>query len=381
MRNLLLLAVLTLIAGCTKDSQYEKAPESTDHNPEVSIGNDFPQQDSKQQTPTRPSEIKLGLNDVSILIPYFKHPALFKTMPSFLDYFPSSHLKALDNTLRSDNETADQNTTLARIGTDQSYFDYRLVSIRFDPCANVLSPMTTPSCEAEIRLVWQRAVKASDTDYFFDDNVIHTIHAVASEEFTAIVKQLRVLKGNAKHETYDLPLLPSPTIEKEGPNSSYLKGLLSLVKANTKNLIGIAYFANTSKTLGNWPMFRLDRSGESLYETDIPVAHAKIQRMTGRSFLSKPMPLGITADANALENPRLHSTLDTDCASCHRANNETNKGLGQYENSNFDLTARFATGSKVSLQMFSYFDQQIKITPRVINTSAEICDYINSGKF
>ncbi len=379
MRNLLLLAVLTLAAGCTEDSQYEKAPEAD--SPEVSLGNDFPQQDSKEQTPIRPSEVKLGLNDVSILIPYFKHPALFSSMPSFLDYFPSSYLKDMDSTLRADNETADQNTTFARIGTDRSYFDYRLVSIRFDPCANVLYPMSTPSCEPEIRLVWQRVVKASDTDYFFDDNVIHTIHSVTPGEFKTIVGQLRVLKVNAKVETYNLPLLPSPIIEKEGPNSVYLKGLLALVKSNTKNLIGIAYFANTSKTLGNWPMFRLDRSGESLYETNIPVANAKIQRMTGRSSLSNPTPLGKTADANALENPRLHSTLDTDCASCHRANADANKGLGKYENSNFDLTARFATGSKVSLQMFSYFDQQIKITPRVINTSAEICDFINSGKF
>lgn len=404
-RSFWLLLPLISIAACT-DSQEVPAADTSD-TPIVQITNGMPD-DADSQTPITIDfdKIKLGLNDVSILFPYLVHRELFTLMPEVKSFLPEGSLTKIDETLRMNDPEADQQSTFARLGDNQEFFNYRLVSARLDPCANLRERSTVDDCQGELRLVWQKVLGSKPEEFFFDDNVLHSIHALSRDQVRTVIKSLKTLKVVSRMDTLDQPLLPNPTLVKQGLDTPYFRGLLALIRRHAKpaNLKGLAFFANTSKTLGNWPMLRLNfDEGVATPELIPGTNNAYVQRMFGRLELSAPtppaeidskifdagQPAEVFASSFRLENPLLHSTQNTDCASCHRADLERSKAQklfpnyalpsDAYRNGNWDLSAKYGIGSPLSLQMFSYFDNNVKIAPRVINTTAEICDLINSG--
>ncbi len=378
----------------------------------------------------RDSKAKLGLNDVSILLPYQKFPGLFQQAPK-LNEIPNPELFAaglpaaeldgqafvsadillkIDRTLQDDNKNLDELSVFFRM-TPQNFFEYRLAGIRFDPCANQLEVGKDESkCRHEFRLVWQqRDVKRNR----FLDNNIHAIHQMTSEQFQEIVASLRQLKSQAKTDTLAMALQPNPTIVEEGLESSYYKGIIGLVHryVRASNLIEVAFLAETNQS-GHWPMLKLKANDGEFSAITIPGTETKengssffVQRMDGRSTLDDPIPLGNGKDnlftavddkakfANAfrIENPLKHSAHETDCAGCHRASLEKLEALEKNpalkapkdayrskSQSNWNLQALFPKSNEQSLQLFSYFLNAAEISPRTINESAEVADFINS---
>jgi hypothetical protein len=365
-------------------------------------------------------KVMLGLNDVSILLPYNTRPELFTTAPRIdatpdpetfakglpaapVDgsaFVPEDILRSIDKVLADDSENQDELSVFFRVAP-QKMFEYRLAAIRFDPCANVLSIKGDETkCRHEFRLVWQHAKRNR-----FEDNNIHAIYQMNDIQFAEIVATLRELKASAKVDSLGEALQPNPTIAAEGLDSAYYRGVIGLVHRyiRASNLIDIAFLAETSQG-GHWPMLKLgvkDKVASTLplVATDSP--ELKVQRMDSRGRLDLPFPLGTTKDAifnvedpqtlfaNAvrLQNPRLHDVDNLDCASCHRSElikqdlgdlSSFVSPEGAYVNKNWNLKALFGIADQESLQMFSFFFGSVKIAPRVINESAEVADYINS---
>ncbi len=353
-------------------------------------------------------KVQLGLNDVSVLLPYNEQPSLFDTSPTIESFVSKDILLAIDKTLSDDDENMDELSVFFRNG-NREFFTYRLVSFRVDPCANKIAIKgKLNKCRPEFRVVWQRHTKGRKQ---FEDNNIHAIHVLSKPEFSTVVDSLRAIKLSSPLDTQALPLSPNPVIAKEGLESPYYKGMMDLVKtyARPDNLKEVAFLAETSQG-GHWPMLKLEINGSEAKAVAVPGTEKNeegkpffVQRMDGRSELEDPLPLGKSAhnlfkvrgqdaavvkNAFEIEKPSLHSAAETDCASCHRAELErslvleNNPGLELpkdiFSSSKWNLTNVSGARQAQSLQVFSYFVRDVRIMPRTINETVEVVDYINA---
>lgn len=354
-------------------------------------------------------KIELGLNDVSVLLPYNEQPKLYEVAPTIDGFVSREILLTIDKALSDDSPNTDELSVFFRRG-ERQFFTYRMVSFRVDPCANIISvKKDLTACRPEFRVVWQRHDKGRTQ---FEDNNIHAIHVLTKTEFQGVVDTLRKLKSGSPIDTQALPLSPNPVIAQEGLESPYYLGMMDLVKtyARPNNLKEVAFLAETSQG-GHWPMLKLEVNGEDAKAIVIPGTEKDedgnalfVQRMDGRSELDEPFPIGNAAhnlfrsrdndaktvkNAFAIEKPSLHSPAETDCASCHRAELERsfilerNPGLDipkdVFTSRRWNLTNVSGRRQSQSLQVFSYFVRDVRIMPRTINETAVVADFINAN--
>lgn len=200
------------------------------------------------------SSLALDMNDVSILMPLKEQPELLRTLPR------------LGETFVYDWTEEQRNTTLSQISPNiepvtDKVEDFVLTSLRIDPCANRLllkDEEWKAGCRAEFRLVWQK-LDAKGEDLV--DSNIHTLYRLSPDGLKDVLTTLRKLHAEASVDTSGLALAPHPVIEKEGPDSPYLHGVLELVKkyAVKENLDEVANMvANTKR---NWTFAHIGIEG------------------------------------------------------------------------------------------------------------------------
>lgn len=407
------------------------------------------------------SSIRLSLNDVSILMPYTEKGELITKVPSAHDkpqpevfapglpaaplddepFVPERLRAALDKNLLDDLKIrVSEEYKFGGEGSsefrEQQFIEktpgYQLVSVRIDPCANIIDTKGDPldlRCMAQIRIIWQATNRDPDPEKFqaFDNN-IHAVYQLSALELREVVATLRQLRRDSAMDIDSEPLEPHPIIKKQGADGLYFKGIIALVHryARGSKLQFIAFFADTQASLqGHWPMTLLSvKESEALR---IPLAAVMteadetpkfVQRMNGRgAILEDAAPSGSNPEnllvklkrgssiderqawqmdryrrSFLIENPNRHDVFDMDCASCHRASTErrvmedllSKKQIAisppaeAFTQSHWNLENKTNRDiDQTALQMFSYFNFDFRITHRVINESAQVADLIN----
>lgn len=266
------------------------------------------------------------------------------------------------------------------------------------------------------------------------DSAVHTVYQLSKAELQTIVSLLRDLHKNASLDTKGMPLQPHPVLAKEGVSSPYFKGVLSIVGrfARASQLTHLSHFSAVNS--GNvWQMTLFEVKGGKAERLDIPSVQPRKDEGTmqvqtlrrdpnDRTLIvtpktSSPFVLSETIDLRAdpgvkaaqeetldrriieniaaIENPTLHDATNIDCASCHRAlgtyafaRDREMKKRGKLEDAKQGYKSKtqnisFAVEPYMldftgpwALHMFSYFSDHPRITPRVINESAEVLDFI-----
>lgn len=298
------------------------------------------------------SQAELGLNDVSVLLPYDTVPELIssgllgsdKPDPDAFapgaealpldgeSFIPSWVLHAIETELAADRALREQEGLAEDFDWSNASWDdydieralrggfvgnerpgfatrsekeiFRLVSLRFDPCVNSLHINgNEDACKQQMRFVWQGV---RDDRRLIDSN-IHAIYELKRDEFRSIVDTLRFLVKESGLDTLKEPLQPQPVIRKQGLSGSYYKGIIGIVHrfARSANLKHIAFFTDTLGGLqGHWPMLKFDVKDNRPLRTAIPGIHVRanevpkfVQRLDGdRGSLSVPSPLPAAAD-------------------------------------------------------------------------------------
>ncbi|RZA14713.1 MAG: hypothetical protein EOP10_27570 [Proteobacteria bacterium] len=313
---------------------------------------------------------------------------------------------------------------------------YRLVSLRIDPCANpVNAGLDDTKCVRQLRLIFQEiGIKGR---FFASDNNVHAIYQVTDDEMKAIAETLRSIAKNAQMDLSKEPLLPHPVLSKEGPQGDYYKGVLSIIHrfARASKLTHLAFFADVNGgRQGHWPMLQFAiKDGKPLPMAILQAEQAEgeapkfVQRQDGgQGGLLSPSPASVSPDTIfpefamgrphgsqadfdtwwakvdaikwgrtfAVEHPIRHDPTSLDCASCHNAFQERrtvteraeSKGtmaslvvpLDAFKSDHFNLSIHIPVNFDLtSLQMFSYFRRDEKITQRVVNDAAVSADYLN----
>lgn len=418
--------------------------------------------DSKARSES--SAVKLGLNDVAIILPYKSSPGLLELAPTaFNKPAPARYAPGAD-ALPLDGEGFVPNTVLQEIsailmddraihekenfafgtvgnpevegkvtasGAENSDSPYRFVSMRLDPCANILHINgNLSSCERNIRLVFQPLHLENGKVSAIDNNV-HAIYQPDERTFASFVNGVRDLRAAAGAAARDEGLSLHPVIAREGLEGPYFKGLIGLMHRylRASSLSRIAFFGDTNTAhLGHWPMVAFNVKDGKAVRIALPKLAVQageetklVQRIEGATsgFLQEPAPRGdmkpslfppmtppdpaemegfikafLTEKYQAavqVENPDKHDPFTSDCASCHMAA-ATRLGLAKemrgmglelpeadaYRSQSFnlksDVTSEF---SHQALQIFSYFKTEPKIAPRAVHDAAASADFLN----
>lgn len=422
-----------------------------------------PESKTRSEAPAPP----LGLNDVAILLPYQTLPGLLGQAPTLFDkpdparfapgtdalpldgesFVPNALLQEISAILMDDqaihekekfafgtvgNPIVEKNVTAK--GAEERSSPYRFVSMRIDPCANILHINgDMRSCERNIRLVFQPLHLENGKVTAIDSN-IHAIYQPDEKTFLSFVNGVRNLRAAAGAADRDEPLSPQPVIAREGLESPYFHGLLGLMHRylRASSLKRVAFFGDTNtEHLGHWPMVAVNVHDRKAVRAPLfklafqPGEEVKpVQRIEGATsgFLQEPMPRGdmkpslfpsvtqpedpsemeafIKAFLNEkyqaalqVENPDIHDPSTADCATCHMAvstrlilaremrgmgltPSETDAYKSQSFNLKSDVTAEF---SQQALQIFSYFKTEPKIAPRAVHDAAASADFLNGN--
>lgn len=346
---LLPLALSTLVLACSDKEEAQVSLAKMDTAPLDAV------------------KIELGLNDVSILLPYKEKPELFSVAPQLNDkpdpeslapglkalpldgeaFVPMSVLLKISDVTAADIETRqadfdsfessdrltsaekkEMETILGMFGDfegptrNSNLNPYRMTSIRIDPCANAsFAGSDLSKCRIEFRMVWQETSRG-----MLKDANVHTIYIISPEDMKEIVKTLRELKAASGLDTSREALQPQPDIIKEGLEGQYYKGVIGLVHrfARSSNLAQVAFFAETNQG-GHWPFVKLDLQSGEVIALPIPgekagpnLSQLVVQRIDGTRSggLLSPSPLGVKKD-----NLYLSDEPQVKFANAHRIEN------------------------------------------------------------
>ncbi len=340
---------------------------------------------------------KLGLNDVSVLLPIPASPdapgALGPTsaggrgelLPQAVyDKIPKFGVKPAQ-------------------GLD--YARMRVVAARFDGCF----PAPT-GCEAQVRLVMQPVTDKGTTL----DSALHLFYRLSETELPAVVKELRRLRTLAP-EVKDAPLDVHAALVAQGPEGPYAKGLdeLLLRYAGEENLSRMTFFLRAPPVAEEWFFGGFNRVGGVLQTMDIVGVGKTNQRVNlsktdGYRYELTPSPtlpedLGVlagSAQAKAatdaersaalgaflrIENPGKYGPDQLSCGGCHMSTFVTAFARTDLQmpvdahpdafKSTRDLTVRGESATTASsLRAFGWFDARPMIANRVVFESALVVD-------
>lgn len=368
---------------------------------------------SKSEEPAR-SPGALSMNDVSILFPNHQNPAFLARMPNLSEgYVPSWAGQELANNFK--NRPTGDKTVDGRGHFQADLSPYKLAAMRIDPCPNDLQAKgDDKACIRQIRATWQ--IQTRELGPFAMDSNVHTAYFLTDPEFREVLSTLRNLHAKASIDTTSMPLSVHPVIQKEGPESPYLTGVLQLLKTFAKptNLMVMAglrraefetwtmttFSQNLEKqTIQQNPLIGV-RENPDNKTNKIQIFAVNRQKSTSFMFATPPSssPLNISAEtvesvpnALAFENPRLHNPLTADCSSCHQAAHIslhpdlTKAPFDRTQSPNLftsslDLTFTIPDArDKTALQMFSFSTGKPRITPRVVNETASVLEYLKAN--
>lgn len=299
----------------------------------------------------------------------------------------------------------------------------RVVSVRIDPCFQVLSPL---ACQKQIRLIWQPVVTDSLAGGMKTiDAALHSFYVLDDLSFDLLVQDLKTWKHQYSIETSGLPLQIHPAWSGY-PEASSLKAFLTLILKYTgeNNLTRIT--AMVVRGANNMWMFaeyhvqqgqlqiqripRIDRSSQAYSNQTLAPMHFAKGGMTPapayedninhvvadtqmfEAHATEDIIVNEYRSSLAIQNPRKYSPATMDCASCHVAQNAMNwfrhrharvgydmaAGVEEYYNPRYDLTNISPNPANfLNIRGFGYYGKEPAISQRVINESAEVADSLN----
>ncbi|WP_413583321.1 hypothetical protein [Bdellovibrio sp. HCB288] len=304
---------------------------------------------------------------------------------------------------------------------DQTNDALRVIAMRIDPCF----PLPTPlSCQRQLRLVWQPLEEGRFKAQTVDA-ALHSFYVLTDEEFIALLNDLQNWKYKYQVNTTGLPLQVHPVwahTQDNAPSISDMNAII-LKYAGFKNLSRVTAmvlrgagdmwaFGGFDVKNGKLQMFRIqrtDRMAQAFINRAVPADHfdqgmispapagddsmnkivvnsANLQ--TGNEELIRKEVLA----AYRIENPKNFHAENMDCVSCHVAQPAREWALRKRSDINYtDLFQAAAyQNAKYNMQnvtpilahtqnirAFGYFIENVAISQRVINESAEVADVIN----
>ena len=357
---------------------------------------------------------KLGLNDVSILMP----------LPQIGDWnqLPKPDTEGGKGILLPREIFNQIPQLLAFAPNDDIYSAMHAVGIRIDPCfTEGHGPV---KCQTQIRLIWQPLSNA-DTETSTFDASLHTFYQLTETEFKSLVTEIRKFKSTTGNSG-DEPLGINPTIKSQGFAGAYYTQLIKIIYS----FIGEGNFSRVtfmqlSMTGNVWVFGGFDFTNGELKPILIPRIDSVKQTFRNNAAPrpiwftggitpepSQPENLNIlTRDSRKLapqdeaaiieaaksafkfENPKLHNPGTVDCVSCHVAQPAKIWALRQYPWLQLDTLSRdLIYSSKLNilnrspmqihtniLRSFGYFMNMPFVAQRTINESAEVVNYINQS--
>ncbi len=299
----------------------------------------------------------------------------------------------------------------------------RVVAVRVDPCF----PLPTPqSCQRQVRLVWQPLEITRRKTIEAVDAALHAFYVLDDQQFSSVLKDLEAWKKKFKADTKFKPLQVHPAWAGEGDSSPALiafnKVILKHIGPNQVNRVtamvlrgngdmwAFAGFDMRDGQLDMSPVPRLgNRKSQSFVNLAVPADHfsgggiapsAKgedtLANLVGESDkITTGMEELIRRETRAafrIENPKHFNPENMDCVSCHVAQPALQwiganrpelkvKDLWSkevYTNSKYDMSNTSPDlGNTRTIRAFGYFDQNVAISQRVSNESAEVADLVN----
>lgn len=373
-----LLATALLALACTAESVSAPAPS------DPAAGPRWP---------------KLGMNDVSVLIPLPK-TAEEKPLLAPADAGVKGRLlpkAVLDAVPRFPFVPAD--------GLDAA--PLRAVGVRFDGCFP-----GNAGCEPQIRVVMQ-PVKADGTAL---DSALHLFFKLTEDELSLVVTELRRLRTLAP-EVADAPLDVHAGLLAQGPEGAYGSALRDLVLtyAGEQNLSRVTFFLRAPPAQETWFLGGFDRVDGKLEVIDIVGVGQGNQRVIrpnvdggwqyvvtpegttpedGRVLLDSATAAASSDDARRkayasflrLENPTKYGPDALPCAGCHVSTFVADEAARRFGlapsdfpadafGSKHDLTLKGgASRNPTSLRAFGWFHKEPMLSRRVVNESAAVVD-------
>lgn len=359
------------------------------------------------------ADSKLGLNDVSILLPLPKSEDW--------DLLPKPQTLGGKGALLTREIFNQVPQLVAFASNDDVYSAMRAVGIRIDPCfTEGHGPV---KCQTQIRLIWQPlSVTGNETSTI--DASLHTFYQLSEPEFKSLVVELKNLKATTGDETNDQALGINPIIKSQGLGGAYYTQFIKILYS----YIGIENFSRVTfmqlSMNGNaWVFGGFDYKNSELQPILIPRVDSFRQTFKNSAT---PRPIwfigGITPEptqsenfniltrdsrklapqdeaaiieaaksAFKFENPNLHNPGTVDCVSCHVAQPAKIWAMRQYPWLQIDSLSRDITySSKLNIRnmspmqihtnivrSFGYFMSMPFVAQRTINESAEVVNFIN----
>lgn len=287
----------------------------------------------------------------------------------------------------------------------------KVVALRIDPCFKEGDGWFT-SCRRQIRLVWQPLVER-EGKLLARDAAVHSFYDLSATHWNAFLADYQRLRG-AFPQVAGAPLGVHPTMAAQGLGGEFwrqLKEILlkycgerSLTRATAMTLdfnenqwvfIGVDVKAGETTPIKVPRTPNLGQSismtigdGSEFRATVFPFAMSRpaLWLLDNSEVAKKKLSTAELAEASReffrLENPKLHDTGNTDCASCHLASPALVWGERNLEGW-ADLWRESAFKSQENLEnptkgtirtnhlrAFGYFNRSPILSQRVINETA-----------
>ena len=344
-----------------------------------------------------PSLPRLGMNDVSVLLPIPASPAAAGALG------PTSEGERGPLLPQAVYDKIPKFGVKPAQGLD--YARMRVVGVRFDGCFPGAA-----GCEAQVRLVMQPITDKGTTL----DSALHLFYRLTETELPELVTGLRKLRALAP-EVQDSPLDVHAALVAQGAEGPYGTGLAELVLryAGEQNLSRMTFFLRAPPVVEEWFFGGFDREGGVLQVMNIVgvgKGNQRVDHITTDGYrydmtpaATAPENPGVllssalakaatdaerTASLGAflrMENPEKHGPDQLSCGGCHIstfvtgfARRELQMDVAAHPDafkSPRDLTVRGESATTPSsLRAFGWFDARPMIANRVVFETAQVVD-------
>ncbi|HEY4239505.1 MAG TPA: hypothetical protein VGM88_06800 [Kofleriaceae bacterium] len=283
----------------------------------------------------------LSPSDVSILLPL---PASAKT-PVLMGVGDGMVDRAWFEAL-----VIDRSDIAPKNGLSFQFSDFQVVAIRFELCDPEQRDECPAGVAARFRVVWQPMFTDAGGHVLAHDIAAHGFYPVPTGDIPTVIAELRTLAAIQGLEP-TAPLAVSPAAS--GGNAEYLARLKALLAkyATSTNLVRLTVIGQEADSGAFAWIFRgLDWDGTTFQQLLIPTIRSYQQTtlVAAGDTIYTPskaadFPSGFLLALNgvlfdtatpdeqeralesvvAVQNPKLHDTVDTQCIGCHLANHLT----------------------------------------------------------
>lgn len=385
------IALVSVLVACSPAPG--PAPEAPDAGPDVA-----PDAGADAEPALGPYDRAVSAADVSILYP-------LPVGSDLAGYIKPDESGAFGALLPVD--VLGANTLITNLDLGDHYDDLRLIGLRLDPCS------ARGGCQPEVRVVFQPIRTAPNaTVAEVGDGALHGFYRLPAPELERMLEEiLAAKKAFGAAVTYGDVLGAQPILSATGASGPFGTALHAIVLRHLgrERLERVTVFQHIFPDQDGWvfaifeqqagafvgvPIHGTGRATQTLLgptaredgggiESITPAVTTPVVAITR---LDRPVDAddAIRAgfdDAIARQNPDLHTSETSDCASCHLA--EAGRRLGETQYA-LVATAPFTSARSLAYQReshavtnlhaFGYLGRQMSIMQRTANESARVAD-------